>query len=114
MFGFGILSGIVFLPLVGAAFILALRGDDEATLNNARWAALATTLIVFILSLVAYAPLRHLRSSAFQLVEEKSWFGSRPHLQDGRRRHLDRLRAADRLPDAVLHRRLVEIDHRIA
>jgi NADH-quinone oxidoreductase subunit M len=30
MFGFGILSGITFLPLVGALFILLLRGDDEA------------------------------------------------------------------------------------
>ena len=57
-----------------SAFILALRGDDEATKNNARWAALATTLITFVLSLVAYAKL-DLSSSAFQLVEEKHWFG---------------------------------------
>ncbi len=34
MFGFGILSCIVFLPLAGAGFILALRGDDEATLGK--------------------------------------------------------------------------------
>ncbi len=72
MFGFGILSGLIFLPLVGAAFILALRGDDEATRNNARWAALITTLVTFALSLYAW----HLfdpASSAFQLVEEKRW-----------------------------------------
>ena len=74
MFGFGILTGLVFLPLVGVAFILALRGDDEATKTNARWAALATTIITFVLSLVAYAQL-DLSSSAFQLVEEKHWFG---------------------------------------
>ncbi|MGO9673517.1 MAG: NADH-quinone oxidoreductase subunit M [Methylocella sp.] len=74
MFGFGILSCIVFLPLVGAAFILALRGEDEATLNNARFAALATTLIVFVLTLVAYGRF-DASSSAFQLVEQKSWFG---------------------------------------
>jgi NADH-quinone oxidoreductase subunit M len=74
MFGFGILSCIVFLPLVGAAFILALRGDDEATLNNARWAALATTLIVFGLSLYAYARF-DTSAAGFQFVEEKSWFG---------------------------------------
>src|SRR5262249_15650605 len=55
MFGFGILSCIVFLPLVGAGFILALRGNDEATLENARRAALATTIIVFLLALYAYA-----------------------------------------------------------
>jgi NADH-quinone oxidoreductase subunit M len=75
MFGFGILSCIVFLPLVGAAFILALRGEDEATLNNARFAALATTLIVFVLTLVAYGRF-DTSSAAFQLVEQKNWFGS--------------------------------------
>ncbi len=74
MFGFGILSCIVFLPLVGAGFILALRGDDEATLENARRAALGTTLIVFLLSVYAYTKFDP-SSSAFQLVEEKGWFG---------------------------------------
>lgn len=75
MFGFGLLTGIVFLPLVGAAFILALRGNDEATLMNARYAALATTVIVLLLSLYAYA-LFDPHSAEFQLVEQKSWFGS--------------------------------------
>ena len=44
MLGFGILSGLLILPLVGAAFILTLRGDSEAARSNARWAALATTI----------------------------------------------------------------------
>jgi NADH-quinone oxidoreductase subunit M len=74
MFGFGILSCIVFLPLVGAGFILALRGTDEATLENARRAALGTTLIAFLLSVYAYTKFDP-SSSAFQLVEEKGWFG---------------------------------------
>jgi NADH-quinone oxidoreductase subunit M len=74
MFGFGILSCIVFLPLVGAAFILALRGNDEATLENARYAAFATTIIVFLLSLYAYSRFDP-SVSGFQLVEEKGWFG---------------------------------------
>src|SRR5580692_3588129 len=74
MFGFGILSCIVFLPLAGAGFILALRGNDEDTLENARRAALGTTVIVFLLSLYAYARFDP-SSSAFQLVEEKGWFG---------------------------------------
>ena len=74
MFGFGILSCIVFLPLVGAGFILALRGDDEVTLENARYAALGTTLIVFLLSVYAYTKFDP-SSSAFQLVEEKGWLG---------------------------------------
>jgi NADH-quinone oxidoreductase subunit M len=74
MFGFGLLSCLVFLPLVGVAFILALRGEDEATVNNARWAALSATVIAFILSLVVYARFDP-TSAAFQLVEEKAWFG---------------------------------------
>jgi NADH-quinone oxidoreductase subunit M len=74
MFGFGILSCIVFLPLAGVGFILALRGTDEATLENARYAALGTTLIVFLLSVYAYTKFDP-SSSAFQLVEEKGWFG---------------------------------------
>jgi NADH-quinone oxidoreductase subunit M len=74
MFGFGILSCLVFLPLAGAGFILALRGNDEATLDNARYAALGTTLIVFLLALYVYAQFDP-SSSAFQFVEEKGWFG---------------------------------------
>jgi NADH-quinone oxidoreductase subunit M len=75
MFGFGILTGLVVLPLVGAAFILALRGDDEATRNNARWAALVTTLITFILAIVAWGRFE-IANPAFQLVEQKEWLGS--------------------------------------
>ena len=55
MLGFGILSGLLILPLVGAAFILTLRGDENAVRSNARWAALAATILTFVLSLVAWA-----------------------------------------------------------
>jgi NADH-quinone oxidoreductase subunit M len=75
MFGFGILSGLIFLPLVGAAFLLVLRGDDEATHNNARWVALITTLVTFVLSLVAWGRF-DTGTAAFQLIEQKNWFGS--------------------------------------
>ena len=75
MFGFGILSGLIVLPLVGVAFILMLRGDDEATLRNARWAALLTTLVTFLLSLVAWGRFDP-AVPTFQLVESKAWFGA--------------------------------------
>ena len=75
MFGFGLLSGLIFLPLVGAAFILLLRGDDEATRNNVRWTALITTLVTFALSLWAWK-LFDPSTAAFQLVEERSWLGA--------------------------------------
>ena len=74
MFGFGILSGVIFLPLVGVVFILTLRGDDEASKTNARWAALMATIATFLLSLAAWR-LYDPASAAFQLVEEKTWFG---------------------------------------
>ena len=75
MFGFGLLSGLIFLPLVGAAFILLLRGDDEATRNNIRWTALITTLVTFALSLWAWK-LFDPSTAAFQLVEERAWIGA--------------------------------------
>ena len=34
MFGFGILTGLTFLPLVGVAFLLTQKGEDEATLRT--------------------------------------------------------------------------------
>ncbi|PWB93873.1 NADH-quinone oxidoreductase subunit M [Methylosinus sporium] len=75
MFGFGILTGLTFLPLVGAAFILTLKGESEATLRNAKWAALLTTIVVFLLSLVVWGRF-DTASAAFQLVEERAWFGA--------------------------------------
>ena len=74
MFGFGILSGLIVLPLVGAAFILALRGDSAPVQNNARWAALITTLATFILSLVAWNRF-DIANPGFQLLEQKTWLG---------------------------------------
>ncbi|KFG68173.1 NADH-quinone oxidoreductase subunit M [Microvirga sp. BSC39] len=72
MLGFGILSGLLVLPLVGAAFILTLRGDSEAARSNARWAALATTIATFLLSLVAWARF-DTATASFQLVESHVW-----------------------------------------
>ena len=72
MFGFGILSGLLVVPLVGAAFILTLRGDDEAVRSNACWTALAATIATFLLSLVAWARF-DVASPAFQLVENHRW-----------------------------------------
>ena len=71
MFGFGILTGLLVLPLVGAAFILFQR-NDEAGLRNIRWAALLTTLVTFLLSLYAWA-LFDAGNPGFQLVEERAW-----------------------------------------
>jgi NADH-quinone oxidoreductase subunit M len=72
MFGFGILSGLLIVPLVGAAFILTLRGDDASVRSNACWTALITTIATFLLSLVAWARFDP-SSPAFQLIENHRW-----------------------------------------
>jgi NADH-quinone oxidoreductase subunit M len=72
MFGFGILTGLLVLPLVGAAFILAQRGDEASVNANARWAALAATVATFILSLVAWGRFDP-ANPGFQMVETHGW-----------------------------------------
>ncbi|HEX5866645.1 MAG TPA: proton-conducting transporter membrane subunit, partial [Beijerinckiaceae bacterium] len=72
MFGLGLLSGLLIVPLVGAAFILSLRGDGDAVRSNARWAALIATVATFLLSLVAWSRFDQ-ASAAFQLVETHPW-----------------------------------------
>ena len=72
MFGFGILSGLLLLPLLGAAFILTLRGDDAAVRSNVRWVSLAATVVTFLLALVAWARF-DTQTPAFQLVETHGW-----------------------------------------
>src|SRR6478752_2698529 len=72
MFGFGILTGLLLLPLVGAAFILAQRGDEASVSSNARYVALATTIATFFLACVAWGRFDS-ANPAFQLVETHGW-----------------------------------------
>nr|NKR04297.1 NADH-quinone oxidoreductase subunit M [Escherichia coli] len=72
MLGLGILSGLLIVPLCGAAFILTLNGDEESVARNSHWAALATTIVTFLLSLVAWGRY-DAASSSFQLVESHAW-----------------------------------------
>ena len=54
----GLLSLTTFAPLAGVAVLLAVRaikGDNAATDNLAKWIALATTLVTFALSIVMVA-----------------------------------------------------------
>ncbi|MBN9437533.1 NADH-quinone oxidoreductase subunit M [Bosea sp. (in: a-proteobacteria)] len=72
MFGFGILTGLLVLPLVGAAFILAQRGDEASVSSNARYAALITTVATFVLALVAWGQFDS-ANPGFQMVETHAW-----------------------------------------
>ncbi|MEP9353686.1 NADH-quinone oxidoreductase subunit M [Xanthobacter sp. KR7-65] len=69
-----ILSVVTFLPLVGALFILVVRGDDEVSARNARWVALWTTLVTFVVSLLLL-PGFDAAQPGFQFVEKKPWLG---------------------------------------
>ena len=70
--GFPLLSLITWLPLVGGAVILSVRGDEETIASNARWTALWTTLIVLVLSLVLWLEFDP-TDAGFQFVESVPW-----------------------------------------
>jgi NADH-quinone oxidoreductase subunit M len=70
-----LLSLVTFLPLLGAFFILMIRGEEKQVARNARFVALWTSLITFILSLFilpAFDP----SNPNFQLIERVEWLPS--------------------------------------
>ncbi len=64
-----ILSIVTFLPLVGAVIIGCLNHDAK---GNARWIALWTTTITFLISLLIWINFDNM-SGGFQFVEERDW-----------------------------------------
>ena len=72
MAGWPILSLTTFLPLVGAAFILLIRGEPDVVARNARNVALWTSLITFVLSVFIWLNFDS-SSAAFQMVERVEW-----------------------------------------
>jgi NADH-quinone oxidoreductase subunit M len=67
-----LLSLVTFLPAIGAVALLLLRGEDAAAQRNAKWIALATTVITFIASLFILGRF-DASNPGFQLVEEREW-----------------------------------------
>ncbi|MCE2493665.1 MAG: NADH-quinone oxidoreductase subunit M, partial [Alphaproteobacteria bacterium] len=70
-----LLSLVTFLPTVGAAFILLIRGEEEVVARNARWVAMWTTVMTFGASLVIWFWFNP-STAEFQFVEKKAWIGS--------------------------------------
>jgi NADH-quinone oxidoreductase subunit M len=70
--GFPVLSLVTFLPLVGVAILMTLRGNEADVAGNARWTALWTSLITFGISLVLWVRFDQ-RVSGYQFVESASW-----------------------------------------
>jgi NADH-quinone oxidoreductase subunit M len=75
MSGHWVLSALLILPLVGAVLIGLLRGEDKSTLGNARWIALWTTILTFLVSVYAWSEFDP-ALPGFQLVEQSNWFSN--------------------------------------
>ena len=67
-----LLSTLILIPLIGAAFILFVPKGRPNTLNNIRWIALITTIVTFAVSLLAWHRFDP-TNSAFQLIEQGAW-----------------------------------------
>src|ERR1700749_1297960 len=70
--GFPLLSLLTWLPLVGCAVIMMVRGDEATVASNARWTALWTSLLVFVLSLVLWVKF-DVSEAGFQFNERVTW-----------------------------------------
>jgi len=69
---FPILSAIIFIPLIGAFFILAINGDEKTVIKNSQYVAIFTSLTNFTLSIFLWY-LFDSTTAEFQFVEEKNW-----------------------------------------
>src|SRR5688572_5800745 len=69
-----ILSVTTFLPLVGALFIMLVKGEERLAKGTARWVALWTTLVTLAVSLVMVWRF-DVTVAEFQFVEKYPWLG---------------------------------------
>jgi NADH-quinone oxidoreductase subunit M len=67
-----ILSIITFLPLLGAFFILLIRGEEANVARNSRWVALWTSGFTFLASLMLWINF-DTTTANFQFVEKTEW-----------------------------------------
>ena len=67
-----LLSLVTFLPLVGAGFILFIRGEQNVIARNARAVALWTSLVTFVLSVLVWVNF-DTATANFQFVERRNW-----------------------------------------
>ena len=69
---FPILSAIIFIPLIGALFILITRGSQKNIEKNCKYVAIFTSLTNFFLSLFLWYLFDNTISD-FQFIEKKNW-----------------------------------------
>ena len=69
---FPILSAIIFIPLIGALFILITKGNQKNIENNSKYVAIFSSLANFLLSIFLWFSF-DTTTPDFQFVEEKNW-----------------------------------------
>ena len=69
---FPILSAIIFIPLIGALFILVIKGEQKTVEKNSKYVAIFSSLVNFFLSIFLWYSF-DTSTSEFQFVEEKNW-----------------------------------------
>ena len=69
---FPILSAIIFIPLIGALFILVIKGEQKTVEKNSKYVAIFSSLANFFLSIFLWYSF-DTATSEFQFVEEKNW-----------------------------------------
>ena len=72
MNNFPILSLVTFLPLVGALFIMTIRGEEEVVARNTRYVALWTSITTFVLSIFLWINF-DTTTADFQFVHRLEW-----------------------------------------
>jgi len=72
---FPILSAIVFIPLIGAFFILLTNGDQKTVIKNSKYVAIFTSLVNFLFSIFLWYSFDS-SISDFQFIEKKIWIES--------------------------------------
>lgn len=75
MSGWPILSLVTFIPLVGAALLLLMKGDSEDGRQNVLYISLATTVVTFVLSLFIWWGFDN-STASFQFVEKQNWLNT--------------------------------------
>jgi NADH-quinone oxidoreductase subunit M len=67
-----LLSIVTFLPLLGALFVLSIRGEAAVVARNARNVALLTSVATFLLSLLIWFNFDS-SSAEFQMIDQARW-----------------------------------------
>ena len=79
---FPILSVLIFIPLVGALFILFTQGTQKNIEKNSLYVAIFTSLVNFFLSIFLWFSF-DASTSGFQFIEEKNWIKGAINFQLG-------------------------------